>query len=227
LSKKKNMPRRKKNLSNGGAKKKPSNKTLWVVLIVIAVVLVTAKLVLASLWGLGIYCGPPPPLSSISERTKHKHHFWQKEELLPAPAETPSQFCQTVWALVEHVPFWTPAKVKPKEEPQECREEKKRNPLQKLQSIVFKKRKQSSPTTEFASAFTEEISLSKSQGKILKELNVRFRDHTPHFEERTAVVAWGGPGGSRWYTPNLLAANLRIMKWPEVRCFCVTRVLQS
>jgi hypothetical protein len=143
---------------------------------------------------------------------------------LPAPeTTTPSQFCQTAWALVAHVPFLTSStRVKPKKEPLECRAAEKRNPLQRLRSIIFKKRKRSSPTTEFTSSLANEIPLSKSQGRIVKELYTQFRDHTSHFEERTAAVAWGGPGGSYWYTPNLLASNLRIMKWPEVRCFIVT-----
>jgi hypothetical protein len=92
----------------------------------------------------------------------------------------------------------------------------KPNPFQKLSSI-FKKGKRSVAPAEFQTAFSKEIVLSKAQEKISKALNARFREHTDHFDERIAAVGWGGPAGPRWYSTNLLASYLRIMKWPEVR----------
>lgn len=202
--------------------KKPTttNKKLPRVLIGIVAILATAKLVLASLWGLQMACGdssPPPP--SIPEKTKPKTFFWQKEQPLPPPVtdseRKASVLCRTVWAVVDYVPFFTLAKHVPVEKPTECQQETKPSPFQKLSSI-FKKGKRPTAAAELQTAFSKEISLSKSQDKLLKTLNAQFRERTDHFDERTAAVHWGGQAGSRWYTPSLLASYLRIMKWPEV-----------
>lgn len=200
--------------------KKPSDNKLRLALIGIVAVLATVKLVLASLWGLQMACGPPPP-PFIPETKKQKTYFWQKEQPIPAlvTERQASLLCRSAWALVEytHVPFLTPAKQKPIKTPTECQEETKPNPFLKLFSI-FKKGKRSAAAAELQAAFSKEIILSKSQEKISKALNARFREQTDHVDERIAQVTWGGPtGGSRWYSPNLLASYLRIMKWPEVR----------
>lgn len=204
-----------------GSAKKTTNKKLRLALIGIVAILATVKLVLASLWGLQRACGgSSPPTPSIPEKTKQKAFFWQKKQPLPLPVTVShrqaSLLCRSLWAVVDYVPFLTPTKHKPIEEPPECQQELKPNPFQKLSSI-FKKGKRPTAAAELQAAFSKETILSKSQEKLSKALNVRFREHTDHLDERIASVAWGGPAGSRWYSPSLLESYLRIMHWPEVR----------
>ena len=172
-------------------------------------------------------CGLPPPESVPIETKKSK--FWKKKEAPPVE-ETKSPLCQkVVWPVLEHVLPRPPLERPAKQHAKECEakeQKKKKNPIQKFTSL-FKRRKQPAAShAELKSAFAQEVGMTKSQQDIAKRLAVQFREEVqdPMLDLRLAAVAWGGPGGPRWWHVGsgvdggqLLQRYLRIMKWPKVR----------
>jgi hypothetical protein len=109
--------------------------------------------------------------------------------------------------------------VKIREEQEQPQARKKRNPFSKIFPWRRLKKKGKSSISQYPNAYSSlELTLSKNEGALLKELSRRVRDAVPDLERRAGIVPWGGPGGSSWWRgdgTHLLHAYLKIMKWPQ------------
>jgi hypothetical protein len=189
------------------------------ILVTLASILGALNVGFVSLWGAQMACGP------VVQREPRKQHvrrklFWKKPPPKVSTKPDASAFCRNVWNILENVPFLSPPPKLPSVQ-ETCAE--KKNPLQKLASILKRRKKSTNiSATGLATAFTEYKQPTKAQEKLIQELAHEFRDYMNdphHLEDRLKHVSWGGSHSSEWWLgpdggPTLLPSYLKVMDWP-------------